>query len=202
MHTSLAVLVLAAVSILSCKASFHADVNTGTKQDEPDPFSDLREAPVMAPTTERTEYFGVARRLTLRSNTPPPDDPYPDHLQRDPRTATCECVAALVGSGREPDFDWHGERPGIGPDALVVAISAEGIPCARKGRGPSIAAIDRDGDNVVVVLEEFKDSRPIALGAIIPNPGPHGSVFLRARGNAFYGRPSSNQGYRNLCKIG
>ena len=186
-RTSLVFVSLAAVSILSCKASFNVDVNAAQKEQSEDPFGEVLEAPKMAPSIEQTEFFGIARRMVLR-----PGD----------RTATCQCVAAVVGNGNEADFAWYGEKPAIGPDALAVAITADGIPCERKGRGPSIAAIDRDGQDVVVVLEEFKDTRPIALGAIIPNPGQGGTVFLTSRGNAPYGRPLPGQGSRNLCRIG
>ena len=173
--------------LMSCKASVRADINTSKNQEEEDPFADWKDIPSRPRAEFVTEYFGVARRLTLQPGS---------------RPANCQCVAAVLGSGYEDDFDWHGERPGLGLDAMVVAISTEGIACEHRGRGPSIAAIDQDGPNVVVVLEEFRDTRPIALGAIIPNPGPTGSVFLRHRGNIPYGRPLSNSTHRHLCKIG
>jgi hypothetical protein len=108
----------------------------------------------------------------------------------------------VVGDGNNPEFDWHGDKPSVGSDALVVAVTSEGIDCEHQGRGPSIAAIDRQGQDVVVVLEEFKDTRPIALGAIIPNPGPGGFVYLRSRGNAPYGRPENTSQTNTLCRIG
>jgi hypothetical protein len=180
---------LAALAFLSCKASVKADVNVGSKEDakeEDNAFDEVPQAAEPQPILQ-TEYFGIARRLTLRPAQ---------------RAASCQCVTAVVGSGGDPNFEWYGEKPDIGPDALVVAVSAEGIACEHKGRGPSIAAIDREGQDVIVVLEEFKDTRPIALGAIVPNPGPTGSIYLRARGKAPYGRPEVGKGYRNLCKVG
>lgn len=178
----------AALAVLSCKASVKADINASTKEnEEPEPIEAAVEP--LPPPVLHTEYFGVARGLTL---TP---------VQR---PATCRCVTAVVGSARDPNFDWHGEVPDVGVDAMVVAIGTEGIQCDQPGRGPSIAAIDRVNNDVVIVLEEFKESRPIALGAIIPNPGPEGGIYLRSRGNAVYGRPEgTGYGYRqNLCKIG
>lgn len=186
----LLILVPLAFAASSCKASVQADVNVSGKadsEDDSESFDSAMEAPPPPPVLH-TEYFGVARRLTLRPAQ---------------RTASCKCVAAVVGPGHHQEFEWHGDKPNVGPDALVVAISADGIECEQKGRGPSIAAIDRQGRDVVVVLEEFKDTRPIALGAIIPNPGPGGSVYLRARGKAPYGRPEGpGFGRGNLCKVG
>jgi hypothetical protein len=198
-RTSFAILPLAIAYLLtaclpSCKASVKTEVNAGAKTkktgfEELEDMQNLNQAPALPESSAQTEteYFGIARRMSLQAGV---------------QEANCQCVAGVVGFGNEPFFQWFGEKPFIGSDALVVAISAEGIPCEQKGRGPSIAAIDRDGQDVVVVLEEFKDTRPIARGAIIPNPGSGGSVYLRARGKAPYGRPFPGQGTRGLCKIG
>ena len=135
---------------MSCKSSVQTDVHVGTHESaqQADEFDEAPRVADVQPTL-RTEYFGIARRMTLRPAQ---------------RTATCSCVAAVVGSGDDPNFEWYGDKPDIGPDALVVGVSAEGIPCEHRGRGPSIAAVDREGQDVVIVLEEFKDTRPIAAG--------------------------------------
>ena len=183
---------LAAVGALSCKASVKADINTSAEAEtETSEASTPMQAAAepLPPPVLQTEYFGVARGLTLTSK------------QREP---SCKCVAAVVGAASDPNFQWHGYRPDVGVDALVVGVSDEGIECEHPGRGPSIAAIDQVGNDIVIVLEEFKDTRPIALGAIIPNPGPGGSIYLRSRGRTPYGKPIG-QGYgrrRNLCKVG
>jgi hypothetical protein len=106
-----------------------------------------------------------------------------------------------VGSADDPDFDWHGEKPQVGPDALVIAVGADDIPCDAQGRGPSIGAIERSNQDVIVVLEEFRDTRPVAFGAIVPNPGPEGGIYLRARGKTRYGRPL-NGASGALCRVG
>lgn len=181
---------LAALVVLSCKASVKADINTSASAENNDePIEAAAEEPLPPPVLH-TEYFGIARRLTLAP------------AQRQP---SCKCVAAVVGSGNDPNFDWHGEKPDVGVDAVVIAVSDEGIECEHPGRGPSISGVERVGNDVVVTLEEFKDTRPIALGAIIPNPGPEGAVYLRARGRTPYGRPLEGTGFgvrRDLCKVG
>ena len=188
-RTAILIASVVAFSLSSCRASVKANVNASSKEDTETEEPDSTALEDIAPTVLQTEYFGIARRLTLAQNRNQP---------------ACSCVAAAVGGANDPAFDWHGEKPDIGPDALIVAIGSEGIECAHKGRGASIAAIDRRGNDVVIVLEEFKDTRPMAQGAIIPNPGADGTVYLRARGKAPYGRPVGEAfgNARDLCKIG
>jgi hypothetical protein len=120
------------------------------------------------------------------------------------RDAVCACVAAVVGYPKDEAFAWNGPAPKVGSDALVAAIGTEGIACTGEGRGPSIRAVDRVGEHVVIVLEEYRATRPQALGAIIPNPGPNGGIYLRAEGRAPYGRPlGAGEGpRRSWCRIG
>ncbi len=187
---------LAALVLPACRAS----VNVNAKASADDQSEDATQEPTEAesapaaplappPVAQSTAYFGVARSLTLKPGG---------------RQPACACVDAVVGSAGDPAFDWHGTAPAVGPDALVVAIGSEGMPCETQGRGPSIAAIDRSGNDVVIVLEEFNQTRPLALGAIIPNPGADGHVYLRARGKSPYGRPlAGSAGTRGgLCPIG
>jgi len=171
----------------ACRASVNLNAKASTEETGT-PEETAPEAPP-PPVVLDTQYFGVARSLTLKPG------------ERQP---ACACVNAVVGTAGDPAFDWHGEAPPVGTDALVVAISSDGVQCQSQGRGPSIAAVDRVGRDVVVVLEEFKETRPMALGAIIPNPGSGGRVYLRARGKIPYGRPIGGAaGARNnLCLIG
>ncbi|MEM9692810.1 MAG: hypothetical protein AAGA56_09715, partial [Myxococcota bacterium] len=71
----------------------------------------------------------------------------------------------------------------ISPEAIVLALRTDNSLCpnGREGRRPSIQAVDVQGDNVVVVVEELGRDRPQALGAIIKKPGPGGSVYVRPR---------------------
>jgi hypothetical protein len=94
----------------------------------------------------------------------------------------CSCLAVEVGFVADPKFEWHGEVPKVGDDVLAVAISGAACPQGGASRA-SISAVDREGDNVLVEVEEIPDGRPIASGAIIPKPGPKGSVYVRPRTN-------------------
>lgn len=182
---------LAALVLPACRASVNVNAKATTEEQPQEAASEPPPAPALPPPVVlQTAYFGVARSLTLK-----PSD----------RQPPCKCVVAAVGASNDPSFDWHGPAPSVGSDALVVAVSADGVTCDTQGRGPSIAAIDRVGQDVVVVLEEFKETRPLALGAIIPNPGAGGRIFLRARGKTPYGRPLAGgvAGPRgDLCQIG
>jgi hypothetical protein len=115
-------------------------------------------------------------------------------LSNAPHEARCSCLAVEVGAANEGSkFFWTGAPPDTGADALAVAIGARGVPCPGgdpddRRRRPSISAIDRDGDDILIEVEDLPDGRPLASGAVIPKPGPKGSIYVRAhRGNAIYG---------------
>jgi len=119
--------------------------------------------------------------------------------------ATCACLAVVVGSPSDPVFQWQAGAPKTGADALAIAVSARGVACPGGDpddtrRRPSISAVDVEGNDVVIEIEELPDGAPLASGALIPLPGPGGSVFVRGRDKSVvYARPSSGGGAR--CKV-
>lgn len=115
-------------------------------------------------------------------------------LSGTPHEPRCSCLAVEVGSGNEGSkFFWTGTPPDTGADALAVAIGARGVPCPGgdpddRRRRPSISAVDRDGDDILIEVEDLPEGRPLASGAVVPKPGPKGSIYIRPhRGNALYG---------------
>ena len=64
---------------------------------------------------------------------------------------------------------------------------------------PSIAAVERSGDDVVVSIEEAHEGRPTVHGALTHRPGPGGSVIFRATGGLPFGKPVD--GSKGACKI-
>lgn len=134
-----------------------------------------RDAHILPPSgdaqTTPLTWFGVRHDLTMATSAP--------------RSAVCSCLAAEVGMPGKQAFVWDGSVPTIGSDALVVAVSARGVACAavpdETKRRASISAVDRDGADVIVEIEELPEGRPLALGAIIPKPDPGGSVYVRGR---------------------
>jgi hypothetical protein len=99
--------------------------------------------------------------------------------------ARCNCLAVEVGPASHPAFFWTaGNPPDIGTDALALAVSANGVDCLGgdpngQKRRPSISAVDMENDDVLVEIEDLPEGRPLASGAIIPKPGPKGSVYVR-----------------------
>jgi hypothetical protein len=135
-----------------------------------------------------TAPFGVRHDLSMK-----PDAP---------RTAACGCVAVEVGMPGKQAFLWGGEVPAIASDAVVVAVSARGVDCPAEPdeskRRASISAVDRDGDDVIIEIEDLPEGRPLALGAIIPRPGPSGALYLQPRDKKVRWVP---QGSARRCKV-
>jgi hypothetical protein len=115
-------------------------------------------------------------------------------LSNTPHDARCSCLSVEVGRPDEPRFFWAGGAPEVAPDALAFAVGARGIACPGgdpddRRRRPSISAVDQDGDDIIVEIEDLPEGRPLASGAIIPRPGARGSIYIRPRrGNLVYGR--------------
>jgi hypothetical protein len=106
----------------------------------------------------------------------------------------CTCLSVEVGRAEDPTFFWAGGAPAIGADSLVIAVGARGIACPGgapddRRRRPSISAVDQDGDDIIIEVEDLPEGRPLASGAIIPRPGSRGSIYVRPRkGGGVYGR--------------
>jgi len=95
----------------------------------------------------------------------------------------CSCLDVVVGRPQDGKFRWAGRRPSISHKNIIVAIRTEGSQCLGVGpnRRPSIQAVDVEGRDVIVVVEELPLNRPQALGAIVRKPRPGGSIFVRSR---------------------
>lgn len=105
------------------------------------------------------------------------------------RKETCSCLAVEAGDAKDPRFQWVAGPPELGPDALTVALSARGVPCPggnpdEEKRRPSISAVDQEGEDVIVEVEELPEGRPLASGAVVPRPKGGGSVYVKSRSAA------------------
>jgi hypothetical protein len=97
-------------------------------------------------------------------------------------TPTCNCLAVAVGEASDPRFSWESGPPRTTADQLVIALSSDGVSCADAAAdslGASYWGYKKEGDNIVVVVEEARFGRPITSGAIIPRPGPSGQVLIQ-----------------------
>jgi len=115
-------------------------------------------------------------------------------LSPTPHEPRCNCLAVEVGSARESKFFWIGSPADTGTEALAVAVGSRGVPCSggdpdERRRRPSISAVDRDGEDVILEVEDLPEGRPLASGAIIPKPGLKGAIYIRPhRNNRIYAR--------------
>jgi hypothetical protein len=115
-------------------------------------------------------------------------------LSNAPHPERCTCLSVEVGRPADARFFWAGGAPDVGPDALIIALGARGIPCPGgdpddRRRRPSISAVEQLGEDIVVEVEDLPEGRPLASGAIIPRAGARGGIYVvPRRGNALYGR--------------
>lgn len=173
--------------LAGCQASVKAEVNSGKKAaEEPEP-------PPSVVTTARdavmTSRIGVTHKLALT----------PEASQQ----ARCRCLAAAVGPANDPAFVWRGEPPAVGDDAFVVGVSSEGTPCdwPKRGRGPSIMAVEEEGGNVVITLEESRPGIPAARGAVVRRPSSAEPwVIFRTESRLPYDTPLPGSG-EPVCRV-
>ncbi len=123
--------------------------------------------------------------------------PKPDRKER------CSCLAVEVGDAKDPRFQWVAGPPELGNDAMTLALSARGVPCPggnadEEKRRPSISAVDQEGNDVIVEVEELPEGRPLATGAVIPRPAAGGAVYVKGRTAALpYAKPVNG----GRCKV-
>ena len=179
----------AVVFSAGCRASLNADLNASTTSGtQPDTFAGSTAMPeASAAPPKQTSFIGVTHSLTLSPEAA--------------KTPACSCIAAKVGDPANAAFVWKGPAPTVGEDALVLALTSNGVACDReaRGRGASIQGVQRSGADVIVSLEEAGGGRPLAEGAIIPKPLRNGELLLRP---AFRGVPyARSNADGTLCRL-
>jgi hypothetical protein len=173
--TSLALLLALSALLPACGSSGKA-ADSAWSAESQEKFRPLRQTEALNPPTRaeqaaaQTAFLGVRHDLMLSDA---------------PHQARCNCLAVEAGPAGHAAFFWTGGNPpDIGADALAVAISAKGVECLggdpnEAKRRPSISAVDQENDDVIIEIEDLPEGRPLASGAIIPKPGPKGSVYVR-----------------------
>jgi hypothetical protein len=84
----------------------------------------------------------------------------------------------------------------------VVALTSEGTGCTdpKGSLGASYWGYKRNGDDVVIYVENAVKGRPLTSGAIVPKPFGAGQVFVApAERGVPYGRSPDGKGN---CKLG
>ena len=144
-----------------------------------------RPPPEAQPLTEgaaegRSPWVGVRHDLMLA--------PSPNRKER------CACLAVEVGEPKDPRFQWVAGAPEGTFDLMVVALSARGVSCPggnpdEEKRRPSISAVDQEGNDIIIEVEELPDGRPLATGAVIPKLSSGGAIYVKPRSAVVpYGR--------------
>lgn len=200
--------------VTGCKASVKADVHVATTADVEDHKWETQketwEAPKGVKPSKKDDpaalevakandpFVGVTHDLSIAPTAPRPE--------------TCKCLTVAYGSPNDPVFEWKtGAAPSVADDVFAVAIAGDNVACEWKvkvGRGkerelpvpvPSIAGVERVGDDVVVSVEAARDDRPVARGALAKRPGPTGAIIVRGRGKVPFGSPAS--GAKGKCRV-
>ncbi len=214
MRTTTAALLASATLFAGCHASLQAKVDTSKT-----PSSDMDrqweeaqgESWSAEPGTKKARANTLATDPTAPSQSPDFIGATPD-LSLAPaatRAATCACVAVVVGAPSDPAFAWRGAVPTAGDTALALAITGEGVACeppAKRGKHgkpgamptPSLAGVEREGEDVIVTLEAAHPGRPLVHGALIPKPGPKGAIVVRGRGAVPFGRAAAGG---KVCRV-
>jgi hypothetical protein len=186
----------------ACHAHAEASAKMTTTPEDDDRKYEIPEAPSPAPKggarpmvkpapeppADRTLFLGVVHDLSLAPGAV--------------RTPACRCLAVGYGAPTDPKFSWQEGPPRFEPGTMAVAIAAEGVACDARGQAParaSISGVERSGDDIVLVIENVKEGRPVMRGALVAAPGGKGSLVVRARRGAPYGAPAN--GGPGPCRV-
>jgi hypothetical protein len=184
------VAILACSLMLGCRASASAKAEINTAKSEDAVKWDEPAAATASKPPQELALLGARHDVRLAS---------------EGKSATCSCVAVVLGSPGDPALAWRSEVPQIDPASqLVVALSSDGLPCqaaTKDSLGASYWGYKQAGNDVIVVVEAARSGTPVTAGAIIPKPGGAGQVYLQPLSRSTpYGRPLAAG--EHLCRLG
>lgn len=196
-----------------CAGSMGADARMTAELDAQEPAG-LEKEPPPAESKQPLQEQPVTAEETARAQlaaSPEPQVTFAllgarhDFSVRDASSALhCHCVGALLGPPSSGNLTWQGEMPRTKPEAQLMLALVPDANCAGASKdsgGASYWGYRIQGNDVVVLLEDWKEGRPRTLGAIIPKPPEGGQVYLAPRGkNVPFGLPMSGAGDR--CALG
>jgi hypothetical protein len=101
-------------------------------------------------------------------------------------------LAVAYGPPSDGKFTWQGGTPLGDQESVAIAIATDGAVCTSLALMPraSISAIERDGTDIVLVVENIGEGRPMMRGALAASPGPNGAIVVRTKTGTPY--PAAN----------
>jgi hypothetical protein len=144
----------------------------------PKPAPRVAAAVTAAPAPPGVQFLGVVHDLSLSPAAS--------------RPAVCRCLSVVHGAPSDPKFTWQAGAPAGDHETIAIAIATDGVACP-SGSPPvraSISAIEREGTDIVLVLENIGEGRPIMRGALTAWSGPNGAIVVRTRRDTPY--PAAN----------
>jgi hypothetical protein len=122
------------------------------------------------------------------------------------KVAACSCLAVAYGRPNSPTFKWRNGARRTDKDTMAIAISSEAVACnvmvggKEKTLAPaSIAAIEHEDKNIVVVIEEARRGIPVARGVLVKALEPGAFVIIKGRGDVPFGTPIG--GGQGACRV-
>jgi hypothetical protein len=149
---------------------------------------------VMGPTAagEKINFIGVVHDLSI--------GPAAD------KSPACSCLTVTYGRPNSGKFKWRNGIRSTDSDTMAVAISSEGIACnmmvggkERELAPASIAGIEHEGTDLVILVEEARHGIPVARGALVKALPPGASIIIKGQGNVPFGTPIG--GGKGMCKV-
>lgn len=177
LRSALAVVPFAASLLLGCSGNVSASAHWSSEQNEE--VRPLRDVETLTPGEQPMAESGAAPATVGVRH----DLWLADSAER---KASCACLTIAVGPPTDMVMSWREGAPDIGPDGLAFAMSPTGVDCPNgpadvTARRPSISAVDLEDGDVVVEIEDLTEGRPLAWGAIIPQPEKGRGVYVRPK---------------------
>lgn len=205
MRSRVALLVLGLCA--ACRASMNADAQMQSD------FEAQANAEVRAdPESTDTDRDDGERRRAFSAQSSPGEEPLPllgarhnVKVKSKDGAVACRCVSALLGPASMSQLEWEGPAPRTKPETqLVFAFVPDSADCPgapKNSRGASYWGYQVRGNDVVVLLEEWKPKPPQTIAAVIPKPPAGGQVYLAPVSRALpYGKPLDDKSSR--CALG